>query len=159
MLREKYAEKARNILATSRATSTRADIANLLSLESINLALAETLAIAGIDENDYNHTYEQSLPDARQKLVHEFLSLTANIGIQQSRVDYRKVISALKENEASGGRGAFEPRTVLGESKLIASVLGIISSNGDLDSGRVEKYVEANMEQIFQNLMFALEEF
>lgn len=158
MLAKKYVEKARSIIDASRSNGTRTDVANLLSLESINLALAETLATIGMDEESFNKQYEQSLPEARSKLVSEFLVLASKEGIADT-VDYRAVIQALKMNEANGGRGVYEPRTVMGESKLIATVLGIIAANGDVASGQVEEYVNANMEQIFQNLLFALEEF
>lgn len=159
MQSQKYVEKARNIINSSRAYGTRADIPNMLSLESLNLALAETLAICGTNEEFFDERYEKLLPATRDKLVAEFLTLANSFGVQKSGVDYRKVIQVLKQNEANGGRGAFEPRTVLGESKLIATVLGIISSNGDISSEEIGIYIEENMEQIFQNLMFSLEEF
>lgn len=152
MFKEKYHEKAQFIFDESRRSGARADGIAFLEAEAINLALMETLAAYGDDETKFDSIYAASLPHSRQLLVDEFVKAANYIGADGT-VNYQTVVDSLKENERQGGRGAFEPRTVMGESKLIATVLGIIKDGGKLDKDRANLFIQENLERIFENLM------
>lgn len=155
MFKEKYHEKAQFIFDESRRSGARADGVAFLEAEAINLALMETLAAYGDDETQFDSIYASSLPRSRQLLVDEFIKAANYIGTNGA-VDYRGVVARLKENEIQGGRGAFEPRTVMGESKLIATVLGIVKDGGKLDKDSANLFIQENLEQIFENLIAEL---
>lgn len=155
----RYAQKALNIIEGSRASgSTRGDIRSLLELEPINLAMMETLAQLGDDESGFDEIYAYMLPIARTRLIKETLEA---YGLENSlTVDYKKIIDDLVEIEKNGGRKADEPRTVAGESFIIASLLAIASlPNEDLRSDKIQYTIENNYMVIYEELVDSLKKF
>lgn len=155
MFSEKYRVKAQTIFDESRRAGARADSVSYLEAETINMALMETLASYGGDEAKFDSVYAEAMPRSRQLLVNEFVKV-AGYAVQEGDVNYRSVIESLKENEKNGGRGLYEPRTVLGESKLIATALGIMKDGGKLDKDSTNAFIRENLEKIFERLVSEL---
>ncbi len=152
----KYTQKALSVIQMSRAAgSTNGDIKNFLELEPINLAMIETFAIAGEDESRFDEIYESMLPIARTKLVEETLEA---YGLRTSlSVDYKKIVRELQEIEKNGGREAGEPRTVAGESLIIATLLAIAKNpDEDFKSDKITKAIEDTYMVIFEELVDSL---
>jgi len=148
----KYTQKALNVIQVSRASgSTRGDIRSLLELEPINLAMMETFALVGEDESKFDETYESMLPIARTRLIEETLEA---YGLRSSlTVNYEKVVENLLEIEKNGGRKAHEPRTVAGESLIIATLIAIASNpNEDITSDKIQNAIENSYLVIFEEL-------
>lgn len=152
----RYTQKALNVIHVSRASgSTRGDIRNLLELEPINLAMMETFAQTGEDESRFNDIYQAMLPIARTRLIEETLEA---YGLRTSlAVDYKKIVEDLLAIESSGGRKADEPRTVGGESLIIATLVAIANNpSEDLRSEIIQNSIENNYMIIFEKLIESL---
>lgn len=153
---DKYTQKALNVIHVSRASgSTRGDIRNLLELEPINLAMMETFAQVGEDESRFDEVYESMLPIAKTKLIEETLEA---YGLRTSlTVNYKKIIGELFTIENNGGRKAHEPRTIAGESLIIATLLAIASNpSEDLKSDKIRHDIENSYMVIFEELIDSL---
>lgn len=101
----------------------------------------ETFAQIGENESRFDEVYRNMLPKARKKLVE--ITLQSYGAIKNTNVDYKQIAKILFEIEKRGGRQASEPRTIAGETLIIATLLAIsLHSQEDLYSDTIKKYIE-----------------
>lgn len=150
-------EKAQNIITICRTSGVRAEPLDLLRYEAINVALARALGAAAEDEALLDAAYEQALAPAQNELVTEFVAAMRISGENGYQPDYHAIVDDMRRIEEMGGRGAYEPRTVAGESILLTTALALVASQYVLVEEDIRNFVEWNRVQVAENLRFALE--
>lgn len=119
--------------------------------------MARALEECILDEALLDEVYEQVLAPSREELIQEFISSMHLLPENGFSPDYVALVEDLRRIERSGGRGAYEPRTVEGESILLTTAIAIVNNQYQLDKDFIRPFVQNNRLQIAENIRFALE--
>lgn len=151
-----YISKAKSVIEICRGSGTNAEPLQLLGYEIDNLILMEVLAKCNGDESKFDELVQSLRRTVEEQLVSQFVAEYGLSNPTSSRV-YPHIVEELLARERNGGRGAYEPRTVAGESKLIATAHALAElSPIPLNSHVLKEKIDTSFETVFENLIIAL---